>query len=233
MDDSIRFHAADDRKMSYHLPPAAISCGRKRWDRIRSSSLPLVPARPSSTQNRRPRSQAEISSPFFARLNGRKQLFVRDLTHPGSPDQQLTTATSTWNLEEIAISPDDSIIVSATKDKGEPGFTGCAASINWSLFPVGEARYPAISPDGRWLAFSSFQSGYWNLSLRDLSTRRGAPSDHCGLQSNCACLAARLQNAALQQRLWARAGFYRYLQATLFALIFVRRGNHDETPTIR
>jgi Tol biopolymer transport system component len=32
---------------------------------------------------------------------------------------------------------------------------------------LGEARYPALSPDGRWLAYSRFDRGAWNLWLRD------------------------------------------------------------------
>jgi hypothetical protein len=34
----------------------------------------------------------------------------------------------------------------------------------------GAARYPAISPDGRWLAFSRRESGAWHLFVRDLTS---------------------------------------------------------------
>jgi hypothetical protein len=107
---------------------------------------------------------------FLRQMNGRKQLFVRDLARPGQPDQQLTTATSPWNVEEIAISPGRSLIVSATQHKNESRLYQVRGVDQLELIPAGEARYPAISPDGRWLAFSIFRSGYWNLSLRDLST---------------------------------------------------------------
>jgi hypothetical protein len=107
---------------------------------------------------------------FLREMNGRKHLFVRDLAHPGEPDQQLTTATSPWNLEEIAISPGGSLIVSATKSNAGSRLYEVRGVDQLELIPVGEARYPAISPDGHWLAFSIFRSGYWNLSLRDLNT---------------------------------------------------------------
>jgi hypothetical protein len=107
---------------------------------------------------------------FLREINGRKQLFVRDLAHPGEPDQQLTTATSAWNVEEIATSPGESLIVSATKGGASSGLYEVNGVDQLELIPAGEARYPAISPDGRWLAFSIFRSGYWNLSLRDLNT---------------------------------------------------------------
>jgi Tol biopolymer transport system component len=100
---------------------------------------------------------------FLREIDGRKQLFV------GA--RQLTTPTSGWNLEEISISPNGSIVVAATKDRGESRLYTVSGVDQLELIPVGEARYPAISPDGRWLAFSAFQSGYWNLSLRNFNTR--------------------------------------------------------------
>ena len=107
---------------------------------------------------------------FLRQMNGRKQLFVRDLARPGQSDQQLTTATSPWNVEEIAISPGRSLVVSATKGGASSRLYQVRGVDQLELIPAGEARYPAISPDGRWLAFSIFRSGYWNLSLRDLNT---------------------------------------------------------------
>jgi hypothetical protein len=107
---------------------------------------------------------------FLREINGRKQLFVRDLAHPGQPDQQLTTPTSPWNVEEIATSPGKSLVVSATNGGASSELYEVNGVDQLELIPAGEARYPAISPDGRWLAFSIFRSGYWNLSLRDLNT---------------------------------------------------------------
>jgi hypothetical protein len=99
---------------------------------------------------------------FLREIDGRKQLFVGG--------RQLTTPTSGWNLEEISNSPNVSIVVAASKDRGESRLYTVRGGDQLELIPVGEARYPAISPDGRWLAFSTFQSGYWNLSLRNVST---------------------------------------------------------------
>jgi Tol biopolymer transport system component len=38
------------------------------------------------------------------------------------------------------------------------------------MVTVADARYPAISPDGRWMAYSHMESGVWNLWLMDLET---------------------------------------------------------------
>jgi hypothetical protein len=44
-----------------------------------------------------------------------------------------------------------------------------------ALLPLGESRYPALSADGRWMAYSHWENGAWNLWVRDQrtgSTRR-------------------------------------------------------------
>lgn len=38
------------------------------------------------------------------------------------------------------------------------------------MVTIADARYPAISPDGRWLAYSRIERGVWNLWLTDLAT---------------------------------------------------------------
>jgi hypothetical protein len=38
------------------------------------------------------------------------------------------------------------------------------------LLELGESRYPALSPDGRWLAYSHLDDGGWNLWLRNQRT---------------------------------------------------------------
>jgi hypothetical protein len=99
---------------------------------------------------------------FLRQVDGRKQLFLGN--------QQLTATSSVWNIEEISISPNNWVIVSATKNRAGSRLYQVRGVDQLELIPVGEARYPAISPDGGWLAFSTFQSGYWNLSLRSFST---------------------------------------------------------------
>jgi Tol biopolymer transport system component len=35
---------------------------------------------------------------------------------------------------------------------------------------LGESRYPALSPDGHWMAYSHLDHGVWNLWIRDRQT---------------------------------------------------------------
>jgi hypothetical protein len=166
--NSIVTNAGDTDELSH------TAAGDQLWTEtvgIRSVLQPSSGSDASILDAESPASLAKGSMLAFLReMNGRKQLFVRDLARPGAPDRQLTTATSPWNVEEIAISPGRSLVVSATKGDASSRLYQVSGVNLLELLPVGEARYPAISPDGRWLAFSIFRSGYWNLSLRDLST---------------------------------------------------------------
>jgi hypothetical protein len=100
---------------------------------------------------------------FLREINGRKQLFAAD--------KQLTPLSANWNVEEIAFSPDGSIVMSATRDGGNSALYQVRGEGQIEPIPVGEARYPSVSPDGRWLAYSGFQSGNWNLYLREMTTQ--------------------------------------------------------------
>jgi hypothetical protein len=167
---SIVTNAGDEAKDELSLT----ATGDQLWTEtvgLRSALEPSSGSGPSILDAESPASLANGNELAFLReINGRKRLFVRDLARPGEPDQQLTTATSPWNVEEIAISPGRSLVVSATKGDAVSRLYQVRGVDQLELLPVGEARYPAISPDGRWLAFSIFRSGYWNLSLRDLNT---------------------------------------------------------------
>jgi hypothetical protein len=100
---------------------------------------------------------------FLREIDGRKQLFAAD--------KQLTPLSGNWNVEEIAFSPDGSIVTSATRDGGNSALYRVRGEGQIEPIPVGEARYPSVSPDGRWLVFSGFESGNWNLYLREMSTQ--------------------------------------------------------------
>ena len=46
-----------------------------------------------------------------------------------------------------------------------------SALIKEMTVPTCSARYPAISPDGEWLAFSCGQRGAWQIHVMNLRTR--------------------------------------------------------------
>jgi hypothetical protein len=98
--------------------------------------------------------------------HGRGSIWLRALDQPGSRDSRLTPAE--FDVQEMSFVPNGSLIFSAESNEGRPGlFLVDQAGAFSSLGPE-EARYPAVSPDGHWLAFSKLQSGNWHLWLRDL-----------------------------------------------------------------
>jgi hypothetical protein len=98
--------------------------------------------------------------------HGRDSIWLRALQVPGRADMRLTPAE--FNVLEMSFLPNGSIVFSAESNGGHPELflrdqAGAISSLGSE-----EARYPAVSPDGRWLAFSRLQSGNWHLWLRDL-----------------------------------------------------------------
>lgn len=107
---------------------------------------------------------------FIREVRGSGQLYVRDRT--GTPgtiplDRRLSPASA--NVYSATFLPDGSLLYAASVGgapvrifkTGEP-----------TALPLGEARFPAVSPDGHWLAYSHFGTGVWNLRLLDLGTGR-------------------------------------------------------------
>lgn len=113
--------------------------------------------------------QASANGKWLAYLHeehGRDSVWLRALDQPERRDRRLTPAEV--NVLEMSFLPNGSLIFSAESAGGRPGLflVDQAGSIN-SLGPD-EARYPAVSPDGHWFAFSKLQNGNWHLWLRDL-----------------------------------------------------------------
>ena len=73
---------------------------------------------------------------------------------------------------EATFDPADGIVFSARRKSGAP------ALFRANLEPINVAkqsapaprRYPAVSPDGRWLAFSQREHSNWQLWVQDRST---------------------------------------------------------------
>jgi len=92
---------------------------------------------------------------------GRGQLWLAGSSQPLTPES--------LNVYEAAFHSRDLYAVSASLHGGAPALYLRSAGNALTILPVGEARYPAISPDGKWLVYSRFKAGFWNLWLRDLS----------------------------------------------------------------
>jgi hypothetical protein len=105
---------------------------------------------------------------YLREIHGHDRLLVRSLTGPELVD---TVWTPPWmNVEEATFLPDASLILSASLENGRSQLYQLHEPMQLQPLQVGEARYPAASPDGRWLAYSLRSSGAWNLWLLDRVT---------------------------------------------------------------
>jgi dipeptidyl aminopeptidase/acylaminoacyl peptidase len=111
----------------------------------------------------------------FVRENrGRGVLWLKDLAPgdnmPSGPQRQLTG--DTHDVWEAAFEPGGRRIVFTSAAHGQPELYSLdmASRQITSLSIAGPARYPAYSPDGKWLAYSHCERGTWHLYV----TRSGS-----------------------------------------------------------
>lgn len=109
---------------------------------------------------------------FLREDHGRARIWIRALDRSDDIDKPMTPPG--LNVLEMSFFPGGELIFSAVSS-GRPGLF--VADRNGGIRPLemGETRYPSVSPNGSWLAYSQLQGGNWNLwlrNLRDGQTRR-------------------------------------------------------------
>ncbi|HEY4354764.1 MAG TPA: glycosyltransferase 87 family protein [Acidobacteriaceae bacterium] len=97
--------------------------------------------------------------------HGRGQLFARSLPAGGNGEKALTPRD--LNVYEASFrSPSDYAVAAVDKGKPPQIYLTDATHANQAL-ELGETRYPALSPDGRWMVYSRLLNGMWNLWVLD------------------------------------------------------------------
>jgi hypothetical protein len=108
---------------------------------------------------------------FLREDHGRARIWIHALDQP-DVDKPLTPPE--LNVLEMSFLPKGELIFSALSSS-RPGLFVVDRVGGIRPLDVGETRYPSVSPNGNWLAYSQLQGGTWNLWLRNLSngqTRR-------------------------------------------------------------
>lgn len=96
---------------------------------------------------------------------GRARIWLHN--QPAEADKPLTPPE--LNVLEMSFRPNGDLIFSAAFN-GEPDLYTADRQGNIHPLNINDARYPAVSPNGHWLAYSQLQRGSWNLWLRNLDT---------------------------------------------------------------
>jgi hypothetical protein len=168
--------------------PAVTKTGRKGWAEMAANSGSQIvgfdPTRPITDSAPLTVEAADAEQPavspegellaFIREAQGRGSLWVRRMgpaqTAPSSPEREL--AGVQYDVHEAAFSPDNAIIFSSEQGgrfrlyKADPQTENVAPVIAVTC----SARYPAVSPDDQWMAFSCQERGAWQLWVLNLRT---------------------------------------------------------------
>jgi hypothetical protein len=103
---------------------------------------------------------------FIREVRGRNSLWIRELEgQPGTPDHEV--ADPSYDVREAAFSPDHRIVFSSRREGRFRLYEASSDSgtIEEISVPTCSARYPAVSPDGKRIAFSCEQGGTWQIHV--------------------------------------------------------------------
>lgn len=99
---------------------------------------------------------------FLRPLNGRNSLWIAPLGTP--PGKEHEVAGAEYDVREANFLADHRVVFSS-KRSGQFALyvTTPAGSVEELDRPACAARFPSMSTDGRWLAFSCYERGHWQL----------------------------------------------------------------------
>lgn len=102
---------------------------------------------------------------FLRDDHGRGRLMFRPAFQSSTAEVQLTPPQ--WNVYEGSLLSEGEYAVSAVENDDPPKIFLTDTRYKNMPISIANSRYPALSPDGRWLAYSHLDHGVWNLWLRD------------------------------------------------------------------
>lgn len=101
--------------------------------------------------------------------HGRGRLMVR-LSFQSKGSTDATLSPSSINVYEATFLAPNQFAFSGVEDGRPPQIYLTDQSHSNTPLDLGDARYPALSPDGNWLAYSHLEHGTWNLWVRNQQT---------------------------------------------------------------
>jgi dipeptidyl aminopeptidase/acylaminoacyl peptidase len=113
---------------------------------------------------------------FLRAERGRNSLWIRtvgvDIDKPAEAAARQVLGTE-YDVRDASFATGHRIIFSSNRTGQFALYVvGLSGDVQQLLRPTCSARYPAMSPDGRWVAFSCEQGGSWQLHAMDLQTNQ-------------------------------------------------------------
>ncbi|MGD0631927.1 MAG: glycosyltransferase 87 family protein [Terracidiphilus sp.] len=131
---------------------------------------PLDPGKTIVEDGRNPMLSIDGQDLAFVRADhGRGRLMVLQSFHNGHSTEAALTPPSI-NVSEASFISQRDFAISGTKD-GRPSQIYLTDRNHQNTpLDLGESRYPALSPDEHWMAYSHLEHGVWNLWILDRQT---------------------------------------------------------------
>ncbi len=110
---------------------------------------------------------------FIREANGRDSLWVQQIKTTEDKVQEVGAheiAGTGYEVREMTFVPDHRLVFSSRSNRRFALYMVEGGNIEEMRSPGCSARYPAISPDGQWMAFSCEQAGSWQIHLMNLRT---------------------------------------------------------------
>jgi hypothetical protein len=112
---------------------------------------------------------------FLRAVNGRNSLWVRKISAaPGQREaaQAIEIAGFEYDVRDSSFTLDNRLVFSSKRTGRFVLYTSTLSGVIQELpGPTCPARYPAVSPDGNWVAFSCDYGGSWQLNAMDFNTK--------------------------------------------------------------
>jgi hypothetical protein len=105
--------------------------------------------------------------------HGRGSLWVRRRLPEGVDEAEVRLTDESYDVLDVAFVPGGQLVMAARRESRPELFLLGPDAGPIVRLPTSDARvrYPAASPDGRWLAYAAEEQGAWQLRLMDLATR--------------------------------------------------------------
>jgi Tol biopolymer transport system component len=104
---------------------------------------------------------------YVRTLKGRGSLWIRDM---GAAQNDMRVTGPELDVYDIRFGPAQNIVFSAADMSGDIQLYQMRSRAKVESLGIRDARYPSISPDGKWLAYSALKRGVWHLTLHDLNS---------------------------------------------------------------
>lgn len=113
---------------------------------------------------------------FLREVHGRGSLWIRHIGADeamANPNNDRQIAGPEYDVRDAAFFPDHSIVFSSRRDGRFRLYKVSVVEgvVEEMSAPTCSARYPAVSADGEWIAFSCLQGGTWQLAVMNLNSR--------------------------------------------------------------